>query len=344
MIEKKYNTWHDIIEEARWYPSPHNSQPIKIKILSDRAAEVFYDLDLGLPAENYGIPFGHVCVGVFLEALSVVAEAKGFSVSEAIDYSPLDFDSQTRLHSLGRVTLLPTAITKSATEKYRAYTQRQTSRRNYINKVVPTDITNSVAEIAKTKGLVFKIASDKTVVTTVVQVNQATLFDDLGNEPVYKEIMHWLRFSKHEARHKADGLSAETMMMPGSLLKFVMKHRNLWSMPIIGGCIRYVYLRTMRGVRQIGWLEGPFNNPKDYIEAGRIFMRVWLYFTAHNVYLHPFGTVITNPSSHSKFVATAAISESEKSMAWMLFRFGYSKVPPTAHRRSAVSMIIKENV
>ena len=61
--------WQPIIYDVRHYPSPHNSQPIKIKILNNLEAELYYDLDLGLPAESYGIPFAHVCAGVFLESL-----------------------------------------------------------------------------------------------------------------------------------------------------------------------------------------------------------------------------------------------------------------------------------
>ena len=96
----------------------------------------------------------------------------------------------------------------------------------------------------------------------------------------------------------------------------------------------------MRGVRQLGWIEGPFSNPHDYIEAGRTFMSIWLFFTQRGVYLHPFGTVITNPRSHEQFVKKAGIHESETSMTWMLFRFGYSKKPPKALRRSTEAMII----
>ena len=56
------------------------------------------------------------------------------------------------------------------------------------------------------------------------------------------------------------------------------------------------------------WME-PFSEYHvenlDYIEAGRCFMRLWIAFTVHDVYLHPFGTVITNPRSHAAFVASA---------------------------------------
>ena len=51
----------------------------------ETTADLFYDLDRGLPAESYGIPFGHVCAGVFLESLTVVAAARGLRVVEALE-------------------------------------------------------------------------------------------------------------------------------------------------------------------------------------------------------------------------------------------------------------------
>lgn len=344
MNTQNFAVWEEIIEDARWYPSPHNSQPIKIKFMTDTRAELFYDLDLGLPAENYGKPFGHVCAGVFLESLQTIAAAKGFTVHEDITYSEMDFDAKDRLHSLGMLMLEPCDITTVATERYQALQKRQTSRRPYTNKLVPKECITGARSIAQTSHATLGLADDPVIVKTIIRVNQETLFDDLQNDPVYREIMLWLRFSRSQAAEKRDGLSAETMLMPGRVLKFAMKHRNLWAAPFIGRIIRAVYLRTMRGVRQVGWLEGPFNAPKDYIEAGRVFMKIWIYFTQQGVFLHPFGTVITNPKSHKKFVETVHITESATNMAWMLFRFGYSKQPPKAHRRAASTMIIKGEI
>ena len=160
------------------------------------------------------------------------------------------------------------------------------------------------------------------------------------NDDVYDEIMTWLRFSRREAARRADGLSAEAMLMPGPLLHFAMRHRGLWRAPVVGAAIRTMYLNTMRGVRQLGWLEGPFAGPRDHLEAGRTFMRVWLQLAAEHVHLHPFGTVITNPGSHRTFAEAVRADETEDRMAWMLFRFGYSKRPPVAHRRPAASMLV----
>ncbi|WP_309108584.1 hypothetical protein [Arthrobacter sp.] len=342
MIRDAEALWLDIVEDVRWYPSPHNSQPMKLRPISETTAQIYYDLDLGLPAEPFGIPFAHVCAGVFLESLSVVAAARGYHAIEALNHSEMDFDAVDRLHLIGTVRLEPASPgTRSAAERRLAvFRSRQTSRRPYDNRVVGEEILREASAIAAGQGYDFRSTANARTVSSLVQINQKTLFSDLRNDAVYAEIMQWLRFSKDEAAAKADGLSAETMIMPGPILRFAMRNRRLWSFPIIGGLIRAMYLRTMRGVRQLGWLEGPFAEPAHYLEAGRTFMRVWLFFTERGVYLHPFGTVITNPESHADFVAEARIHESGNRMAWMLFRFGYSFTPPTAHRRPATSMLL----
>lgn len=336
--------WLDIVEDVRWYPSPHNSQPIKLRAISETEARVYYDLDLGLPAESFGIPFAHVCAGVFLESLSVVAVARGYRTIESLEHAEMDFDAVDRLHLIGTVRLEPTSLdaeTRSAAQRgLAAFRSRQTSRRPYANKIVGDEILAAASSIAAEQGFEFRSMADARIVASLVRINQKTLFSDLRNDAVYAEIMQWLRFSKGEAAAKADGLSAETMIIPGRVLRFAMRHRSLWSFPVIGSLIRTMYLRTMRGVRQLGWLEGPFAQPSHFIEAGRTFMRVWLFFSESGVYLHPFGTVITNPASHAEFVREAGIHESANRTAWMLFRFGYSPTPPASHRRPATSTLL----
>ena len=328
------------MEDARHYPSPHNSQPIKLRPLDERTAEIFYDLDLGLPAESFGIPFAHVCAGVFLEGLHAVAEGLGFVVTERLDLREMDFDSPDRLHSLGTVSLAPREATQAERARHSLFLARQTSRRPYDATLVREAVIESATAVAAAGGHTFRTTAERRAVRGLVHINQATLFSDLENDAVYDEIMTWLRFSRGEALAKGDGLSAEAMLMPGRVLRFAMAHRGLWRAPVIGALVRGIYLNTMRGVRQLGWLEGPFDGPGDYLEAGRTFMRVWLGLTANGVYLHPFGTVITNPGSHRAFVEAVGAEEGEGRMAWMLFRFGHSKRPPVAHRRPAESMLI----
>jgi hypothetical protein len=253
----------------------------------------------------------------------------------------MDFGSSDRLHPLGVVTLVPREVTDADRERLRVFRERRTSRRPYEDRLVPDPVLHAVRDLAAAAGHTFRSTSDPATVRRLVRVNQATLFSDLENDAVYDEIMTWLRFSKREAAERADGLSAEAMLMPGPLLHYAMRHRGLWRAPVLGAGIRTMYLNTMRGVRQLGWLEGPFGGPAEHIEAGRTFMRVWLLLAAEHVHLHPFGTVITNPGSHRTFAEAVHADERGDRMAWMLFRFGYSKEPPVAHRRPASAMLLE---
>jgi hypothetical protein len=332
--------WPALIEQARHYPSPHNSQPVVVQPTSATTATVWYDLDRGLPAESFGIPFAHVCAGVFLAGLAIVARAQGFAVREALDLAPMDFGGHARLHRLAEVVLEPHEATDPDRAARDAFLARQTSRRPYDATTVDEEVLVGARAIAASHGHLLRSTTDAATVDDVVRINQETLFDDLRDDDVHAEIMTWLRFSKKHAADTGDGLSAETMLMPGPVLRFAMGHRGLWTAPVIGDAVRRVYLGTMRGVRQLAWLEGPFAGPADHVEAGRAFLEVWLELSRHGVALHPFGTVITNPRSHAAFVRAVDVDEQDGRMAWMLFRLGRSAPPPVARRRPAAAMTI----
>ena len=232
-----------------------------LRVEDDRTATVFYDLRRGLPAESFGIPFGHVCAGVFLAGLDVVARAHGFAVTEDLDHAEMDFtrldrDASDHLHRLGRVTLRPHTVTADDREALARFTARRTSRRPYDATLVDASAVSAAVDIAAASGHRFRTTADRATVDEIVRVNQETLFDDLRNDAVHEEILHWLRFSKRQAAETGDGLSAETMLMPGPVLRFAMEHRGLWEAPGVGGLFKRAYLSTMRGVRQLGWLEG----------------------------------------------------------------------------------------
>lgn len=334
--------WREILDDARWYPSPHNSQPIAAKITSEDKADFYYDKKKGLPAEDYGIPFGFVCMGVFLEGLRVCAAARGFTLKTNLNLTEMNFKNSDPYHHFAQIQLVKDSKLelKQAKKELENFKKRQTSRMPYDDQLVDSAVIEEAAAIASSFGYGFETTNDRWLVKAVIGVNQQTLFDDMQRDPVYFELMQWLRFSKKEAKTKADGLSAETMLMPGKVLYFAMRHRGLWELPVIGSFFKWIYLRTMKGVRQIGWLTGPFKTLEDYVKAGQCFMRQWLYFTSKDVHLHPYGTVITNPNSHEKFVQLVGANEQKGSMAWMLFRFGHSKVPPQSFRRPLESMII----
>ncbi|MEV1290732.1 hypothetical protein [Pseudonocardia sp. NPDC049635] len=332
--------WSYLLDEARAYPSPHNSQPIAVRVRDAGRAELFYDLERGLPAENFGKPFGNVCAGVYLESLATVAAGHGWSVSADLRYEDLDFGATARHQPLGTVSLEPSEITPQAQAGLAAFRRRRTSRRPYRNLPVDPAVLSEVGAIAAAAGHEFGRTDRRELVDRIVRINQETLFDDLRNDAVHAEIMAWIRTSDRAAEATRDGLSARTLLLPGPLLGFALRHRGMWDLPLAGPLLRRIYLNTMRGVRELGWLTGPFGSAAEHVTAGRVFLRAWLAFTRAGVHLHPFGTVITNPRSHVAFTEAAGVTEDAGRTAWMLFRYGHSAAPPEALRRALPEMLL----
>ena len=82
--------WVDLLEDARLAPSPHNTQPWLLRVVSADRAELRYDPARLLPVTN---PTGRfmVCgLGIFVEALSIAAAACGFELGWEYDGARLD--------------------------------------------------------------------------------------------------------------------------------------------------------------------------------------------------------------------------------------------------------------
>ncbi|MBW3606384.1 MAG: hypothetical protein KY460_16055 [Actinobacteria bacterium] len=336
--------WTRILQAARRYPSPHNSQPIRVRIADPDRIELYYDLDRGLPAEPYGIPFGHVCAGIFVELVAIAAHAEGSDVIENLRYDDMAFDGSDRLHPLGTITLVPAGGPVPDLDA-ELIARRCTSRLPYDSRTVEPAALAQLDVEARRWGHRLATTTDRPVVDEIVRINQRTLFDDIANPAVRHELATWLRYSHEEAARRRDGLSAACLGVPGRVLHWFVEHHTWWSRPGLRDVARWLYLRSMRGVRQLAWITGPFATTADSVRAGRAFIRCWLLLTAHGVAMQPFGSVITNPRAHAALVAAVAENQTDphdgQEMTWMLMRIGYSPPPPRSHRLSVDTLLVE---
>jgi hypothetical protein len=72
--------WREILDDARWAPSPHNTQPWLVRLLSPEAAELYAPRERLLPVEDPEGRFQTAAQGIFLEALDVAAGKRGLTV------------------------------------------------------------------------------------------------------------------------------------------------------------------------------------------------------------------------------------------------------------------------
>src|SRR4029450_13662973 len=72
--------WPEIVDDARWAPSPHNTQPWLVRPLSTEAAELYAVRERLLPVEDPDGRFATAALGIFLEALEIAAARLGLTL------------------------------------------------------------------------------------------------------------------------------------------------------------------------------------------------------------------------------------------------------------------------
>src|ERR687898_2978504 len=86
--------WREILDDARWAPSPHNTQPWLVRVLSPETAELYAPRGRLLPVEDPTGRFETAAQGIFLEALDVAAGRLGLTVEAEPAFPSLGADAQ----------------------------------------------------------------------------------------------------------------------------------------------------------------------------------------------------------------------------------------------------------
>ena len=77
---ERFELWWTLLETAIQTPSPHNVQPWRIRLVSEREAELYIDRKRTLPKEDTTGSFILSAMGMFMEAIALLAAPRGFSL------------------------------------------------------------------------------------------------------------------------------------------------------------------------------------------------------------------------------------------------------------------------
>ncbi|HJZ80672.1 MAG TPA: hypothetical protein VKD91_10005, partial [Pyrinomonadaceae bacterium] len=75
--------------------------------------------------------------------------------------------------------------------------------------------------------------------------------------------------------------------------------------------------------------------PSKAFTTGRFLMRFWLETARHNLYIHPYGNLVTNQQA-----AHWMLEETRIPNIWLVFKIGYSAEPPKSYRRSVEEILL----
>src|SRR5271170_5183710 len=110
---RRFEPWWTLLGTATQIPSPHNVQPWRIRLVSEREAELYIDGNRTLPKEDTTGSFILSTMGMFVEAIALLAGSRGFGLECQLSRAPEWYaqtiidEKKTELLPFARLHLTP---------------------------------------------------------------------------------------------------------------------------------------------------------------------------------------------------------------------------------------------
>ena len=332
------NLWSTLLEAASHSPSPHNVQPWRVQLVSDLEADLFIDSQRTLPKEDITGSFIILTMGMFIEALRLLAAAEGYRLEHTEYHEPSWFAreilknheptvfpfARMRLHEGEKSDFDPSLFLK-----------RRTSRITLEPKPVPAAALKSFKELADKWNQRYEQVTDPATIEAILKKNTEAVFEDLNNPAYHDEIVEWFRFSDKQAKATRDGLDYRCMNTSRIAYWLTARFPKLLQLPLSRSLLARVYRSQLGQVPTIGMLAGDFWAPESAFNTGSFLMQFWLLTAQHDLYLHPYGNLVTHKRAAAWLLETTGVPD-----VWLIFKIGYSREPPKSYRRRVEEILL----
>jgi hypothetical protein len=332
--------WRELLEVAVHCPSPHNVQPWRVRIVSETEAELSIEKRRTLPKEDVTGSFIILTMGMFIEALKILAANRHFELtyellSEPSMYTPKHIEAaKGELLPFARLRLMQST---SAHPDYddSLFLKRRTSRIELLPTKVPGDAARALTELARKWNQSYEQCTDPATIEWIMERNTEALFEDLNAPQYHDEIVEWFRFTDRSSRKKRDGLDYRCMNTSRAAFWTTGRLPFLLRLPVTSALLARIYRRQLGLIPTLGVLSGAFWAPEAAIETGRFLVRFWLETARHSLYIHPFGNLVTNRRAAARCQEKLGVEN-----IWLVFKVGFSKEPPKSYRRSVEEVLV----
>lgn len=167
----------------------------------------------------------------------------------------------------------------------------------------------------------------------MIAQNIEAVFDDMNLPSYHDEITEWFRYTGRGN----DGLDWRCINLGKAEFWLSARLPGLLRWRPARALFRRRYRRQLGHVPAIGILSGDFFTPSNAIPSGRFLLRFWLELARLDLYLHPYGNLVTNPAAAAWFARHTGVAQ-----AWLVFKLGYSDVPPLSRRLSLPDVLLAD--
>jgi hypothetical protein len=323
--------WERLSRIARHCPTPHNTQPFRIRPQNDAEADLVCVTSRLLPNEDHGNLYCMAAFGMFAEALV----RSGRHLGLLVDVVPEPGIDPAAIHQSGNANvILGRASIRGACEVHaqpELIDTRRTSRLPYDGRPVSPQALADLRACASDAGHRFLAYDDAETVAWVLRKNVDAIIDNLQIARERKEIQGWYRTGP--TPDHGDGLWQVPMNQSALEMRAAFATPRFVTLPGVRHLARRRFLATQAGTRHVALLCGPFSAWEELLVAGRMLLEFWIAMARQRVYMHPYGSMLTNPAYARQVADRFGVDD-----AWLILRMGYSPEPPRAPRLSSITI------
>ncbi len=336
-----------LIKAAILAPSGENCQPWKFAIKGDDL--LLYNLpERDQSAYSWGQMASYLANGAAIENMVIEAAASGYKL--VINLFPDTNDKDL----VAIIKSIPVNESNS-TSVLAPFISKRVSNRKPYKKIPLTDIERQAitsVEHGETEARIHVTENPENIkkLAKLGSTNERVLFSNKGLHQFFFSHINW---TKKEDDEKSIGFYIKTLEIPGPIVlafKFFSKWRAMRLGQIVGAhhAVSVVNASIYASSSAMACITIPDTfEPKDFVNAGRVFERLWLTLIEHNLYLQPVSglaflylqvtrgnrKMFSEGQAREIETAFGGIKEvfnvKDKHIA-MMFRIGHAD-PPTAH-------------
>ena len=334
------SVWPSLLESAIYSPSPHNVQPWRVRLVNETEADLFIDSARTLPKEDPTGSFIILTMGMFIEALRLLAAHDGLRLEHTEYHEPSWYAQEIiRTHEqtffpFARMRLVNDSNVRTPFNP-ETFLKRRTSRISLKHDPIPAAVHEELQTLAREWHQRYEQITDPKTIERILAKNTDALFEDLNNPDYHDEIVTWFRFTDKAARTHRDGLDYRCMNTSRTAFWASAKLPWLLQTPGSRQILAKVYRSQLGRIPTIGLLAGDFWQPESAFKTGSFLMQFWLALTKYDLYIHPYGNMVTNKAASRWLNSETGVPD-----IWLIFKIGYSDEPPQSYRRSLQEILL----
>ncbi|WP_181883685.1 Acg family FMN-binding oxidoreductase [Sphingorhabdus pulchriflava] len=326
------------LDSFRWAilaPNPHNRQPWLIRLVDDKSALLYCDLNKRLPQTD---PFDRQTVigfGTFIELARIAAAELGYRM--AMTPFP-EGEPQLRLDE--RPVARLEFFADAAVEKdplFPMIARRRSNKAVYdTSRPVPPNVLYAV----RTPD---GASNDPSLLRQIREIAVASMLLEMDLERTHRESVDLMRIGRAAIDQNPDGIAiqgpmAEMLATAGLLDKAALADPA--SSAFQSG--KAIMIESHNSASAILWIKTPGNSRADQLEAGRRYVRANLEATARGIAMHPMSQSLQEyPEMAAQYrVIHDTLGAAAGERIQMLARIGYAEPSGPAPRWPLTKHII----